>query len=143
MTDSGSFKYDQTQSATHLITSLLLDCGVVPCDYTAYLYQNKDAGYLKLIETLLGRIRLFDDDSISCSFLGYDDMQEANCFDTEGLIDYLGIVSTVKVFVLIKEKEKDKYSVSLRSKNEINVSDISSRFGGGGHQRAAGFARTV
>lgn len=139
VTDSGSFKYDQTQAATHLIASKLLDYGVIPCDYTAYLYQNKDAGYLKLIELLLGRIKFFDEGSITFSYLTYDDMSDANCFDTEGLIDYLGIVRTVKIFVLIKEKEKEKYSVSMRSKNEINVSDISSKFGGGGHHRAAGF----
>jgi len=36
------------------------------------------------------------------------------------------------------EKEKNKLSLSFRSKEEINVAEIAQRLGGGGHKNAAG-----
>ena len=45
----------------------------------------------------------------------------------------------VEVSVFIRQRENENaYKASLRSGDEINVSDICLMFGGGGHQRAAG-----
>ena len=35
--------------------------------------------------------------------------------------------------------DENKYKVSLRSKDRVDVSKIAVTFGGGGHKRAAGF----
>ena len=39
---------------------------------------------------------------------------------------------------MIKEREPGAYKVSLRSANDVNVSEICKTFGGGGHAKAAG-----
>lgn len=44
------------------------------------------------------------------------------------------------VSVTLKEKENGTWKVSMRSKPEVNVSDLCARFGGGGHAMAAGCA---
>lgn len=139
VTDTGSFKYDQMRPAVHIIAADLMELGVVPYEFTPMLYQNKSAGYVKLVSILLGGIVYENANRIAISALRYEDMENTHCFDTEGLIDFLSMIDTVEVAVLIKEKEKDNYSVSLRSKRIVNVSDVSSEFGGGGHARAAGF----
>ncbi len=139
VTDTGSFKYDQMHPAVHLIASDLMELGVTPWEYTPFLYQNKTAGYVRLMEKVLSRVVFEDDETIVYSSLDFHDMKESGCFDTEGLIDYLGMVKSVSVFILIKEKEPGVYSVSLRSKHGVNVSEVALAFGGGGHIRAAGF----
>ena len=47
-----------------------------------------------------------------------------------------------KIAFVIKQKEKNTYTVSMRSKEGYNVAKIASIFGGGGHIQAAGFAFT-
>ena len=40
--------------------------------------------------------------------------------------------------IFLYEIDTQRYKVSLRSKNKVDVSKIASFFGGGGHVRAAG-----
>ncbi len=63
----------------------------------------------------------------------------ADTADAEGLIDHIRAIEPVVVACVFEELDPELTRVSLRSKSErINVSDIASRFGGGGHQAAAG-----
>ena len=47
-------------------------------------------------------------------------------------------IEGVEVGVTIKEKEHNKFKVSMRSTEKADVSEICSKLGGGGHIRAAG-----
>ncbi len=58
--------------------------------------------------------------------------------DTEGIVAYMRDIATVEVAVLLKEMEDKTIKASMRSKRYLNVSNICSSFGGGGHIRAAG-----
>jgi phosphoesterase RecJ-like protein len=42
------------------------------------------------------------------------------------------------VGILLKESEPGVYKISMRSPNEVNVSEICRTLGGGGHAKAAG-----
>jgi phosphoesterase RecJ-like protein len=44
----------------------------------------------------------------------------------------------VKVVIFLKEEKKGVVKVSFRSPGEVDVNELASRFGGGGHQTAAG-----
>ena len=62
---------------------------------------------------------------------------------TEGLSDFaneLLNMSGVKIAFLIKQKQKNTFTVSLRSKQGYNVSKIAEKYGGGGHIQAAGLS---
>jgi len=51
---------------------------------------------------------------------------------------FLAAIKEVDFGFLILEKEKNKLSLSFRSKPEINVAAIAQKLGGGGHKNAAG-----
>lgn len=138
VTDTGSFRYDCMHGEVHQIASELLELGVVPADFSIYLFQNKKAAYLKLLSTMLSRMEITDNGRIACSVLKADDFKNPEDDDTDGLIEYLGMVDTVSVYVLIKEKDAGLVTASLRSKFDVDVASIASAFGGGGHLRAAG-----
>jgi phosphoesterase RecJ-like protein len=53
-------------------------------------------------------------------------------------LEYIREIKEVEVSCVLKENEEGT-KVSLRSKNNIDVSNISVKFGGGGHSKAAGF----
>ena len=58
--------------------------------------------------------------------------------DLDGIIDQLRQTKGVEVAIFLYEIDTQRYKVSLRSKNKVDVSKIASFFGGGGHVRAAG-----
>ena len=63
----------------------------------------------------------------------------AESSDSEGLIDHIRAIEPVVVACIFEEAEEGVVRVSLRSKSpRINVNEILSQFGGGGHPAAAG-----
>lgn len=48
-------------------------------------------------------------------------------------------LATVKMAIMIVQKEFGGCKVSLRSKEDMDVSLIAKSFGGGGHKKASGF----
>ena len=58
--------------------------------------------------------------------------------ELEGVTAVAMQVEGVEVGVTMKEREPDVYKVSMRSANDVNVSEICKSLGGGGHVKAAG-----
>ena len=56
------------------------------------------------------------------------------------MVNELLNIDNNKFAYIIKQKEKNTYTVSLRSKVGFNVAKIASKFGGGGHEQASGFS---
>lgn len=137
-TDTGSFRYDQMHSSVHIIISDLLDHGVIPSDINFYLTQNKPKTFINLLSLAISRIEYYSDDQIAITYLTHDDFIKIGDNNTDGLIEYFGMVNTVSVYVFMKEKVKGEYSASLRSKFDVNVAEVAQNFSGGGHKRAAG-----
>jgi phosphoesterase RecJ-like protein len=59
--------------------------------------------------------------------------------DTEEFPAFTRIMNDVKVSALFRELDDNYWKVSLRSKGDINVALVASRFDGGGHKNAAGY----
>lgn len=137
VTDTGSFRYDSMHHEVHTIAADLLSKGVVPSDFNIALTQNKTLPYIKLLTLLLSRLELFENGKIAVSYLHAGDF-EPKQDETDGLIEYLGILETVSVYLLIKEKAAGFFTASLRSKFHVDVAKVASDFKGGGHMRAAG-----
>lgn len=138
VTDTGSFKYDCMHTEVHQIAADLLDRGVVPSDFTTHLFQNKNPDYMKLLARTLSSMELLENGRVAVSVLTLEDFEGIEDDATDGLIEYLGMMESVSVYILIKQKEMGQLSASLRSKFHVDVSRIASSFGGGGHMRAAG-----
>lgn len=138
--DTGSFRYRNTTAKTLRITSELIKYGCDIAGIAEKLYENQSLGRLKLLEMMLNTLELSPDGRIASIELTKN-MYEATGTtreDAEGLIDYPKSISGVAVAVLFREADDNKYKVSLRSKQDINVADIAEELGGGGHINAAG-----
>lgn len=138
VTDTGSFRYDCMHREVHLIAADLLARGVVPADYTIYLNQNKPKSYIKYLALALSRLELFTDAKIAVSVIYHTDFKDQPEDETDGIIEYLGMLESVSVYILIKEKKPGFFTASLRSKYHVDVAKVALLFGGGGHMRAAG-----
>ena len=59
--------------------------------------------------------------------------------DIDGAAEFIREIREVEVSCVLKEYGEKLTKISLRSKNAIDVSQVSVKFGGGGHAKAAGF----
>ena len=64
------------------------------------------------------------------------DLLKAKEGDHEGLVDIGKSIEGVEVSIFLRQD--DYCRISLRSKNYVDVNEIASSFGGGGHINAAG-----
>ncbi len=140
VTDTGSFQYENTSPKTLRLAAELHEKGANVTLVREYLWERKPVlGILALKEVLStlsfdknGKIAWISLDKELYDRLG---LTPECC---EGLINYPRSIEGVEVALFFKEQEDGKVKVGLRSKNYINVNEIASQFGGGGHQRSAG-----
>src|SRR5919201_155851 len=99
---------------------------------------------LKLLARALERAQVYEGGRIVVSFLLRTDFHEVGAAEpySEGIIDFLRAVEGADMAVLIREPPREggpTRRVSLRaSVDELDVSAIARKSGGGGHRQAAG-----
>ncbi|MFN4217504.1 MAG: DHH family phosphoesterase [Brevinematales bacterium] len=137
-TDTGFFRFSNASPGVYKMAARLLKNGASQTIVLEYIYQNRPFGYLLLLQRLLEHLELHHDGKLCIGYVSFEDMKDTNCFDTEGLLEYLALIKGVVVYVLLKEKEKGKISVSFRTRGNYDMSALAREFGGGGHTKAAG-----
>lgn len=139
-TDTGSFKYANTNSNTHLIASDLISQGADTTSIRLNIYENISINRYRLLGYIYQSTQFAFNNKIAYLSISKKLENSLNLKDE----DYSGISSTLKeisgveVAVLIRYLDKDKTKISMRSKSYLDVSTIAEIFGGGGHARAAG-----
>jgi phosphoesterase RecJ-like protein len=148
-TDTGSFKYAATTSATHRLAARLLDTGIRADLIARSIWDTHPAGYLQVLGNALTRLRL---EPGAAGGLGVvwtsttaDDLVAAQVglADIEGVIDIVRTAQEAEVAVVCKGDLDGTWKVSLRSKGAVDVGAVCSAVGGGGHRFAAGFTSSV
>ncbi len=140
-TDTGNFTYQNTTPKTLHICSELVDAGLDISYIAGRIYNNRTLGATKLISLFIEKLRMYIDNKMAMSIITLDDIKSvgAKVDDCEVLINYARDIDSVELAVFVREIKKDTYKISLRSKGGVDVSELASRFDGGGHVRAAGF----
>ncbi len=136
-TDTGSFRYSNTTARTFRIAAELTRAGAEPALVTDWLYQRRPAGTLNELGEVLRRVAVSDDGRIA--WLGVPrDLVSDSLVSSEDLVSYPRSLEGVKVAMLLREDGPGTVKVSLRAKGDVAVNRIAGRFGGGGHENAAG-----
>ena len=109
------------------------------------IYGSIPMNAIKLQSEVLNRIELFDDEELVISYVLHEDYKKYNIESSEidFLIDSIRLVKESKVALLLKEQEDKSFKGSLRSRTNLDVQQIASLFGGGGHKAASGFSTTL
>lgn len=139
-TDTGWFRFSNTDSRVHQSCAELIDVGVNPTEIYHDLYQNFSYQRLKLIAIMLETLELHLDGRFATQHLTQQDFEQAGAAykDTENLIDECQRISTVEAAALFVELKDGKIKCSLRSRGAVDVREVARKFGGGGHTMASG-----
>lgn len=141
ITDTGGFRHSGITPDTFEYTAELIRLGVDIPDIYKRTLRTKTKANFELTKRVIDRMELLEDGKVSFTYMNSQDELEvgAEPGDHEGLVDIGKDIEGVKVSIFIRQRDnEDVYKVSLRSEDNINVSDICFVFGGGGHARAAG-----
>lgn len=140
-TDTGSFQYATTKPMTYNTAGELVKRGADIAKICDEVYQSYPMSRVRLLKHLYNKFRLTHEDQIAYLWLKKKDFSRtgADTSESEGLIDHIRDMEPVEVACVFEEMESKLTRISLRSKSDkVNVSDIASMFGGGGHKAAAG-----
>jgi phosphoesterase RecJ-like protein len=146
VTDTGRFQYANTTPKTLRLAADLVEAGADVHRVFQGVYENVQFAKLKLLARALESARVLEGGEIVVSCLLRSDFEAVGATEpySEGIIDVLRSVEGSAVTALIREPPRDggpTRKVSLRSSvDEVDVSAIARKSGGGGHREAAGFS---
>ena len=140
MTDTGRFSFQNTSEQSFRDAADMVACGVNPTSMSMNVYETKSVDALRLESRLIDRVRFSHDKSIVYSWIDEQDLYDLGVTrdDTEGLPTVLRSILGAQVSVLLRV-EGELVRANLRSRGSFDVGELARRFGGGGHQAAAGF----
>lgn len=150
LTDTGSFRFSNTNRAAFAICDHLVQIGVNPANVARHVYGHFSMGRIRLLNMALDSIEISDNGKVSMMSLTEEMLRQTDTQseDADGLINYARRIKDVKMAALIHEFTNGDgpgqpggrhHHVSLRSDGSVDVAAIAAAYGGGGHTTAAGF----
>jgi bifunctional oligoribonuclease and PAP phosphatase NrnA len=149
LTDTGSFRFSNTNQAAFAICHEMVKKGVDPSDVARHVYGRYSLGRIKLLNLALDSIEIFNNGKLSIMTITQEMLSKTGtrAEDIDGLINYARRIEDVKIAALIHEKKNGRHNlkdsgqfhISLRSDGTVDVAAMAASFGGGGHISAAGF----
>src|ERR671922_182332 len=146
VTDTGRFQYTNTTPKALRLAAELVEAGADVHRIFQGVYESVQFAKLKLLARALDRAQVYEGGAIVVSYLLRTDFADVGAAEpySEGIIDYLRAVEGADMAVLIREPPRmdgPARRVSLRASiDELDVSAIARKSGGGGHRQAAGFS---
>ena len=140
MTDTGSFRYSNTDTHAHRMAADLLSHGLDPQRLHAQVHSHASAGRLRFFGEVLSALELDVDGRLVILDAAPEQFSRHGLVgaDTDGLVDLPRTIAGVEVVVLFSEVDPGKVKVSLRSTGRVAIDGVATRLGGGGHMHAAG-----
>ncbi len=140
VTDTGRFQYANTTPAVFALAEELSRFDLPLADITRQLFEQHRFDYVQMVGACLARAELDRELRFVATWVTNFDLDGfgVEVEETEGLIDLIRRTAEADIACVCKETPEG-IRVSLRSVSDIDVGSIAARFGGGGHQYAAGF----
>lgn len=141
ITDTGRFTHANTTPESLQAAAYLIDHGANPAEIAKCLYKTNTYGQVMLYAFVAKTMKLDDGGKIATIHLTREMMEatQTAAIDTQEFSEIPASIEGVMVGILLREmKEPNMVKVSLRSRDSVDVNKIAQKFGGGGHEQAAG-----
>ena len=140
MTDTGSFRHNNTNQKSHKIAMDCIDYGVDNSKIYQSIYENRSKAQVSLLAKVIDNLR-YDSDGQIASFIISREMIESSGAipqDIDGFTDFVRTIKGVEISIMIYESDSNRCRINFRSKGKYKINDVAKSFGGGGHKFAAG-----
>lgn len=139
--DTGCFRYSNVTPDTHRRAAELVATGIDCADINHRLFDSKPLGQLRAEAMGVERLRVSHDGRVALIAVSYAERIAAGLedHDLETLVDVARSLTGVEVAISLRQPtEEGIFRASVRSSGSFNAADLCSKFGGGGHEKAAG-----
>jgi len=140
MTDTGSFRYENTSARSHAVAKELMAFKFSAARMHDRLYPGMPVADMKMFTDLIHKARLLDGNRVYCVMLSKKAVNRfSKSFDlNEKLFGFLRSIEGIEVAVILTELNPGETRINLRSQNNFDVAALAQGFNGGGHKKAAG-----
>ncbi|TMQ59970.1 MAG: bifunctional oligoribonuclease/PAP phosphatase NrnA [Candidatus Eisenbacteria bacterium] len=140
LSDTGGFRYANTSSRTLRVAARLVERGARAPVVAEALYATKTAPSLRILGLALASLETRSGGRIGAMTISRDMFERAGATpeDADGIVQYAKALAGARVGVLVQEVAPNEIRASLRSDGTVDVNEVASLFGGGGHRNAAG-----
>ncbi|MBF6212571.1 bifunctional oligoribonuclease/PAP phosphatase NrnA [Nocardia puris] len=150
VTDTGSFRW--VRPGTHQLAERLLATGIDGAEIARALLDTHPFDWLPMLSRVLGSARLEPGarggTGLAYAFVRRDDVTGVGPEEIESVIDIVRTTAEAGIAAVFKESRTvdGRWTVSLRSRDTgpgardgVDVAEIATALGGGGHRYAAGY----
>lgn len=143
VTDTGSFRYSNTDSSTHLVVADLLRYGLDIPSIFRNLYCSVPFCDMQLLIKTLGGIRRCHQGKIVWVEIKEEVLKECRQIHadfSDYVLSFIRMIKDAEVAILLKENlgVKNEVRINFRSQGKVDVNAVAAFFGGGGHKTASG-----
>lgn len=138
--DTNFFRYSNTSGHTLSLAGELVSMGASTWNVSKNMEERVPPESLTLLTAALQTIDYLLDGKLAIMLLTQQMFKNARADVemAEEFINYPRSIDGVEVAALIREKKAGEWKISFRSKDTVDVAAVAMKFGGGGHEHAAG-----
>jgi len=144
VSDTGGFRFNATSQDTLKAVGKLINMDIPFTEIYTEMVHMRSYTELKLLARVLENTQLAKDGRIVYCCVNEEMMKnfnnnapDATSQDLEGVVELLLNVRGAEISFLVYDRDEGEAKISLRSRG-VNVAEVAKKFGGGGHQLAAG-----
>ena len=140
MTDTGCFRYSNTDTHCHTIAIECIEVGVDTTSLYQRIYESSSHARVALLGKILRDIHYELDGEFAWFVINQKMMDDAKATnaDVEGFSDFVRTIRGVEVAMMVLENADGSCRLNFRSKGKYIINGVASELGGGGHKFAAG-----
>lgn len=139
-TDTGCFKYANTDAYVHRMAADMLECGVRADAINRAMFDTKSRARIELERMALSGMHYYAGGRCAVMPITVNMIEQSGATedDMEGLSPLPRQIEGVWIGVTLRELSSGGCRISVRTGSHANAAAICEKLGGGGHQRAAG-----
>jgi len=138
LTDTGSFRFSNTNQLSHEIAVDAIKMGINISEIYQNIYENSSVSRIKLLGNVIQKLNFDCNGELLWFSLNNDMVKEVDGTnqDFDGFTDFFRGIQGVEIALMLYDL-KGKVRLSFRSKGKYKVNDVAKKMGGGGHPFAA------
>jgi phosphoesterase RecJ-like protein len=138
LTDTGSFRFSNTNQLSHEIAVNAIEMGINVSEIYQNIYENSSVSRTKLLGNVIQKLNFDCNGELVWFLLNNDMVKEVNGTnqDFDGFSDFFRGIKGVEISLMLYDL-KGKVRLSFRSKGKYKVNEVAKKMGGGGHPFAA------
>ncbi|MDY3929190.1 MAG: bifunctional oligoribonuclease/PAP phosphatase NrnA [Clostridia bacterium] len=143
MCDTGCLKYSCASPKTAAVISKLMETGIDHADLCRKLFDRETLNAVKLKAFIMNNIKSYYNGRLNITSINEEQFEEYGVSEKDigDIVNIPRCIEGTEIAVSIR-KIPEKIKISFRSNGKYNVGEIAKKFGGGGHEMAAGASIT-